>query len=37
MAGWHPDTTFWLHDVIDAVTEVAEWHYDDDADQWARG
>ena len=37
MAGWHPDTTFWLNDVIDAVTEVAEWHYDDDADQWARG
>lgn len=37
MAGWHPDTTFWLNDVIDAVTEVAEWHYDDDADLWVRG
>ena len=37
MAGWHPDTTFWLNDVIDAVTEVVEWHYDDDADRWVRG
>lgn len=37
MAGWHPDTTFWLNDVSDAVTEVVEWHYDDDADRWVRG
>ena len=36
MAGWHPDTTFWLNDVIDTVTEVVEWHYDDDADRWVR-
>ncbi|SDT12707.1 hypothetical protein SAMN04489752_3435 [Brevibacterium siliguriense] len=37
MAGWHPDATFWLNDVIDAVTEVVEWHYDGDADRWVRG
>lgn len=37
MAGWHPDTTFWLNDVIDAVTEVADWHYDNDRDRWVRG
>lgn len=36
MAGWHPDTTFWLNDVIDTVTEVAEWRYDDDVDRWVR-
>lgn len=36
MAGWHPDTTFWLNDVIEAVTEVAEWHYDSDADRWVQ-
>lgn len=37
LAGWHPDTTFWLNDVIDTVTEVVEWHLDDDADRWVRG
>ncbi len=36
MAGWHPDTTFWLNVVVDTVTEVAEWHYDDAADRWVR-
>ncbi|MGO3024423.1 MAG: hypothetical protein ACTIIH_14485 [Brevibacterium sp.] len=37
VAGWHPDTTFWLNNVIEAVTEVAEWRYDGDADRWVRG
>ncbi|MCU4296200.1 hypothetical protein D3I60_03725 [Brevibacterium permense] len=37
MAGWHPDTTFWLNDVVEAVNEVAEWHYDSDVDRWVRG
>ncbi|MFP3397568.1 hypothetical protein ACSBQT_15640 [Brevibacterium sp. H602] len=37
LAGWHPDTTFWLNNVIEAVTEVAEWRYDGDADRWVRG
>ncbi|MGC2942646.1 MULTISPECIES: hypothetical protein [unclassified Brevibacterium] len=37
MAGWHPDTTFWLGDVIDTVAVVVEWHFDDDADRWVRG
>lgn len=37
VAGWHPDTTFWLNNVIEAVTEVAEWHYDGDAGRWVRG
>ena len=36
MAGWHPDTTFWLNDVIDSVAEVVDWHFDDDADRWVR-
>ena len=35
MAGWHPDTTFWRGDVIDAVAEVVEWHDDDDG-RWER-
>lgn len=37
LAGWHPDTTFWLNDVIDTVTEVVEWRLDDGADRWVRG
>ena len=37
VAGWHPDTTFWLNDVIDTVIEVVEWRYDGDADRWVRG
>lgn len=36
VAGWHPDTTFWLNDVIDSVAEVVDWHFDDDADRWVR-
>ncbi|WP_350270532.1 hypothetical protein AAFP32_02645 [Brevibacterium sp. CBA3109] len=36
MAGWHPDMTFWLNDVVDTVTEVVEWVYDNDADAWRR-
>ncbi|WP_181274455.1 hypothetical protein [Brevibacterium oceani] len=34
MAGWNPDTTFWLGDVVTGIAEVAEWAYDDDADGW---
>jgi hypothetical protein len=25
LAGWDPDTTFWLHDVTEAVERVGEW------------
>lgn len=34
MAGWNPDTTYWLNDVIAGVAEVVEWVYDNDADAW---
>jgi hypothetical protein len=34
MAGWNPDTTYWLGDVVTGIAEVAEWVYDDDADAW---
>lgn len=34
VAGCSPDTTYWLNDVIDAVAEVVEWVYDNDADAW---
>ncbi|MGO2037457.1 MAG: hypothetical protein ACTH2U_13345 [Brevibacterium sp.] len=34
MAGWNPDTTYWLNDVTSGVAEVVEWTYDNDADAW---
>lgn len=36
MAGWDPDTTYWLNDVITGVAEVVEWVLDDDTDEWVR-
>ncbi|TGD13812.1 hypothetical protein [Brevibacterium sp. S111] len=36
MAGWNPDTTYWLGDVVTGIAEVAEWSYDDDADAWRK-
>ena len=34
MAGWNPDTTYWLTDAISGITEVVDWSFDDDAYAW---
>lgn len=36
MAGWNPDMTYWLNDVITGVAEVVEWKLEDDEDEWRR-
>lgn len=36
MAGWNPDTTYWLNDVITGIAEVVDWSFDDDCDEWIR-
>lgn len=36
MAGWDPDTTYWLNDVITGVAEVVEWVVGDDIGEWVR-
>lgn len=36
MAGWNPDTTYWLGDVVTGIAEVVEWAYDDDVDAWGQ-
>lgn len=36
MAGWSPDTTYWLGDVITGIAEVVEWFSDEDTDEWVR-
>lgn len=37
IAGWSPDTTYWLNDVITRVAEVVDWILDDESDEWVRG
>lgn len=36
MAGWNPDATYWLNDVVTGIAEVVDWGYDEDADEWVR-
>lgn len=34
MAGWNPDTTYWLTDAVAGITEVVDWSFDDDSYAW---
>lgn len=36
MAGWNPDATYWLNDVITGIAEVVDWSFDDERDEWMR-
>lgn len=36
MAGWNPDTTYWLHDVTTGIAEVVDWVFAEDIDEWRR-
>ncbi|GAA0037188.1 hypothetical protein [Brevibacterium metallidurans] len=34
MAGWNPDTTYWLTDAVAGITEVVDWAQDDETGAW---
>lgn len=36
MAGWNPDTTYWLNDVTTGIAEVVDWIFADDTVEWFR-
>lgn len=35
MAGWNPDTTYWLTDAVAGIVEVVDWAMDDETCAWA--
>lgn len=36
LAGWNPDTTYWLNDAITGIAEVVDWKLDENSDEWLR-